>query len=140
MPVEEKGQIRSPRDLITWQKAVGLVKIIYQLSNRFPKDELYGLTSQMRRAAVSVPANIAESQGRRLSGEVQHFLGTARDSLLELDTHLEIAFQLSYINLEQHRQTQAKLDEVGRLLNGMLRSLNCSLTTDAQDTTPATDI
>lgn len=122
--VEEKGQIRSHRDLIAWQKAVELVKVVYQLSSQFPKDELYGLTSQMRRAAVSVPANIAEGQGRRLSGEFRHFLGNARGSLLELDTHLEIAFQLGYLNPEQHGQIQAKLDEVGRLLNGLLRSLN----------------
>ena len=86
-------------------------------------EETYGLTGQMRRAAVSVPANIAEGQGRRLSGEFQQFLGNARGSLFELDTHLEIALHLNYINTEQHQSVQEKIHEVGRLINGLLRSL-----------------
>jgi four helix bundle protein len=92
-----KSEIQSHRDLIAWQKAMDLVVETYTVSRDFPKEELYGLTSQMRRAAMSVPANIAEGQGRRLSGEFIHFLGNARGSLLELDTHLEIALRLGYI-------------------------------------------
>jgi four helix bundle protein len=86
-----------------WQKAMDLVVETYKVSRDFPKEELYGLTSQMRRAAVSVPANIAEGQGRRLSGEFIHFLGNARGSLLELDTHLEIALRLSYIEQKKYQ-------------------------------------
>jgi four helix bundle protein len=82
------NEIKSHRDLIVWQKAVKLVVAVYDASNNFPKDEIYGLTSQMRRAAVSIPANIAEGQGRRMNKEFQMFLGHARGSLLELDTHL----------------------------------------------------
>jgi len=85
--------------------------------------ELYGLTSQMRRAAVSVPANIAEGQGRRLSGEFIHFLGNARGSLLELDTHLEIALRLGYIEQKNYQPVQDQIQEVGRILNGLLRSI-----------------
>ena len=100
-----------------------LVEAIYKVSNRFPKDELYGLTGQMRRAAVSVPANIAEGQGRRLTGEYLHFLGNARGSLLELDTHLELARRLGYIESQPHCKLESMLQEVGRLLNGLMRSL-----------------
>ncbi|MGH9942695.1 MAG: four helix bundle protein [Pyrinomonadaceae bacterium] len=87
-------QIRNHRDLVAWQKAMNLVVNVYQASQQFPKDETYGLTSQMRRAAVSIPANIAEGQGRRSKAEFRQFLGTARGSVLELDTHLELALRL----------------------------------------------
>ena len=97
---DKKSEIKSHRDLIAWQKAMDLVVETYKVSQDFPKEELYGLTSQMRRAAVSIPANIAEGQGRRLSGEFTHFLGNARGSLLELDTHLEISLRLGYIKKE----------------------------------------
>lgn len=100
--INRKTEIRSHRDLIVWQKAMDLVVMVYHASKSFPKDEMYGLTSQMRRAAVSVPANIAEGQGRRLTGEFQQFLGQSRGSLLELDTHLELALRLDYITAEQH--------------------------------------
>ena len=116
-------RIKNHRDLIAWQKAIKLVVMIYHASRTFPKEETYGLTSQMRRAAVSAPANIAEGQGRRLTGEFQQFLGNARGSLLELDTHLEIALHLDYIDKEQYQSIQEKIHEVGRLINGLLRSL-----------------
>ena len=82
------SQIRSHRDLIAWQKAMVLVEDVYRITAVFPKEEIYGLTSQIKRAAVSIPANIAEGQGRRSKREFQQFLGNARGSLLELDTHL----------------------------------------------------
>ena|SRR5262245_5220173 len=118
-----KEQIRSHRDLIVWQKAVELVIAAYSLTRSFPKDETYGLTSQLRRAATSIPANIAEGQGRRHSGEFQHFLGNARGSLWELDTHIEISFRLSYISENQYQDFRRRMTEVGRILNGLLRSL-----------------
>ena len=120
---DKKSEIKSRRDLIAWQKAMELVVETYKVSREFPKEELYGLTSQMRRAAVSVPANIAEGQGRRLSGEFIHFLGNARGSLLELETHLEIALRLGYIEEKKYQPVQDQIQEVGRILNGLLRSI-----------------
>ncbi|HZG51052.1 MAG TPA: four helix bundle protein [Pyrinomonadaceae bacterium] len=100
------NQIKSHRDLIAWQKAMKLVVAVYKLSKNFPKEELYGLTSQLRRAAVSIPANIAEGQGRRSKTEFKQFLGHARGSLLEPDTHLELALRLEYLNLTEHASVQ----------------------------------
>lgn len=120
----ESKPVRNHRDLIVWQKAMDLVVVVYGLCKLLPRDELYGLCSQMKRASVSIPANIAEGQGRRLSKEFQMFLANARGSLLELDTHLELSCRLGYINAEQQSTVKSQLDEVGRLLNGLLRSLN----------------
>ena|SRR5215813_11168298 len=124
---EAKGQIRSHRDLLAWQKAMDLAIEVYQITKDFPREELYGLTSQIRRAASSIPANIAEGQGRRLTGEFQHFLGNARGSLLELDTHLELSFRLAYLSAVRYSHVQEMIQEVGRILNGLIRSLkpNC---------------
>ena len=116
--------IRSHRDLIVWQKAMVLVTDVYSLTKTFPREEIYGLTAQIRRAAASVPANIAEGQGRRLGREFHQFLGNARGSLLELDTHLELALRVGYLSGEQHVSIRQKLDEVGRLLNGLMRSIS----------------
>ncbi len=106
-----------------WQKAMTLVTNVYGLTKSFPRDEIYGLTSQTRRAAASVPANIAEGQGRRLSGEFHQFLANSRGSLMELDTQLELACRVGYLNNEQHQEIQRDLNEVGRLLNGLMRSI-----------------
>jgi four helix bundle protein len=122
-----KGQIKSHRDLVAWQKAMDLTMMVYNASKLFPKEETYGLTSQMRRAAVSVPANIAEGQGRRLTGEFIQFLGNARGSLLELDTHLELSLRLGLLKMDQHSDIQRQVNEVGRLINGLLRSLTTNV-------------
>jgi four helix bundle protein len=121
--MSEKSRIRSHRDLIVWQKAMDLVVTVYRESDSFPKVEIYGLTSQVRRAAVSIPANIAEGQGRRLVGEYINFLGNARGSLLEVDTHLEIASRLGFISPGSHLALTEQLTEVRKLLNGLMRSL-----------------
>ncbi|HSK72251.1 MAG TPA: four helix bundle protein [Pyrinomonadaceae bacterium] len=123
--MNEDKQIKSHRDLIAWQKAMNLTVEIYRITKNFPKDELYALTSQIRRCSASIAANIAEGQGRRLSGEFNQFLGNARGSLLELDTHIELAFRVGYINEKQHNNLQEKINEVGRILNGLMRSINC---------------
>jgi len=120
-------RIKSHRDLIVWQKAMVLVTDVYSLTKTFPREEIYGLTSQTRRAAASVPANIAEGQGRRLGREFHQFLGNARGSLMELDTHLELALRVGYISMEQHAAIRAKLDEVGRVLNGLMRSITSDI-------------
>ena len=118
-----RQEIRSHRDLIVWQRAMDLVTSVYRLTEDFPKSELYGLTSQIRRSAASIPANIAEGQGRRLAGEFLQFLGNARGSLLELDTHLEIAVRLGLIGTESHSRIMEQVIEVRKLLNGLMRSI-----------------
>jgi four helix bundle protein len=118
--------IRSHRDLIVWQKAMDLVISVYRFTEDFPKAEVYGLTSQIRRCASSIPANIAEGQGRRLGGEFLQFLGNARGSLLELDTHLEIAFRLGMLSSDIHSSLMQQLIEVRKLLNGLMRSIRAA--------------
>jgi four helix bundle protein len=122
-----RTQIKSHRDLIAWQRAMELVVMVYKVTKTFPKEELYGLTNQTRRAAVSIPANIAEGQGRRQKGEFRQFLSNARGSLLELDTHCEIALRLGYLSSEEHLLINDHIQEVGRLVNGLLRSLTSAL-------------
>jgi four helix bundle protein len=102
------AQIKSHRDLIVWQKAMDLVMAVYNATASFPKEETYSLTSQIRRAVVSIPANIAEGQGRRLTKEFLYFLANARGSLLELDTHLEIALRLRYLDEGQYSKLKTK--------------------------------
>ena len=123
-----RAVIRSHRDLIVWQKAMDMVVCVYRATDSFPKAETYGLTSQIRRAVTSIPANIAERQGRRLPKEFVYFLANARGSLWEPDTHLESATRLGFLNAYIHQQLQAQPDEVGRMLNGLMRSVNHSST------------
>jgi four helix bundle protein len=124
-----KAVIRSHRDLLVWQKAMDLVVTVYRATETFPKAETYGLTSQIRRAVTSIPANIAEGQGRRLTKEFVYFLANARGSLWELDTHLESAKRLSFLNADTHEELRCQLDEVGRMLNGLMRSVSNSSST-----------
>lgn len=112
---------QSYKDLLVWQKAIDLVTAIYVATRTFPKEELFGLTSQMRRAAVSIPSNIAEGQARPSRGEFRQFLGHARGSLAELDTQLIIAKNLGY--LRQPDALFSQLSEVSRMLSGLLSSL-----------------
>jgi four helix bundle protein len=126
-----KAVIRSHRDLVVWQKAMDLVVTVYRATESFPKAETYGLTSQIRRAVTSIPANIAEGQGRRLTKEFVYFLANARGSLWELDTHLESATRLGFLNSDTHQELQSQLDEVGRMLNGLMRSVSNSSSSPA---------
>ena len=114
---------RSYRELLVWQKAKGLAVNVFRATETFPRSQLYGLTSQLRRAAVSVASNIAEGQGRLTSGEFLHFLGQARGSLLELDTQLSIGRDLGYLE----RETYAQLDREGYQVLGLLNRLIESL-------------
>jgi four helix bundle protein len=114
---------RSYRELLVWQKAKALAAQIYRATEPFPKPETYGLTSQIRRAAVSVPSNIAEGQGRLTSGEFCHFLGQARGSLLELDTQLAIALDLTYLRPDQNEFLDHEIYQVLGLLNRLIESL-----------------
>ena len=114
---------RSYRELLVWQKARTLAVKIYRETQNLPKAEVYGLSSQMRRAAVSVPSNIAEGQGRLTAGEFQQFLGHARGSLLELDTQLAIAHDLGYLSDTAHAELEHDAYQVLGLLNRLLESL-----------------
>jgi four helix bundle protein len=108
-------------DLIVWQKAIRMVTDVYRLTATFPADERFGLISQIRRSAVSVPSNIAEGQGRLTRGEFRQFLGVAKGSLHELDTQIIIAGELGFVDSDNGIFQQTA--EVARLLNGLLRSL-----------------
>lgn len=118
------GEIKTYRDLQAWQKAMDLVTEIYRLSRRLPPEEQFGLVSQMRRAAVSVPANIAEGYGRIHRRDYAHHLSIARGSLTETETHLLIAIRLEYLARDQAIEVWRLAQEVGRLLNGLIRALN----------------
>ena len=113
-------------DLKAWQKAMELVVGVYRCTRSFPKEETYGLTSQMRRAAVSVPSNIAEGRGRFSNKELVHFLSNARGSLLELETQIIISQELGYLNQEQSNQLTEMTSETGRILNGLMNTFRAS--------------
>ena len=117
-------EVKSYRDLVAWQKAMELVVAVYALSHALPREEIYGLTSQMRRAAVSVPSNIAEGQGRASRGEFRNHLGIAYGSLMELETQLILAQRLGYVRPTQIEGTVASAAEVGRLINGLSNALS----------------
>jgi four helix bundle protein len=108
----------SYKDLVVWQQAMELVEMIYLHTGDWPKSEMYGLTSQVRRAAVSVVSNIAEGQGRKSKGEFLQFLGNAKGSLLEVETQILIAGRLKYLNEAASEEVGSKIDRVSRLLNG----------------------
>jgi len=114
------------RDLIVWQKAIEFVTEVYRITEGFPSKEIYGLTSQIRRCAVSIPSNIAEGKGRLTGGEFRQFLGHARGSTLEIETQLLIANRLGYIDQDTTRNLLSGSAEIGRLINGLLTSLKAS--------------
>mgnify|MGYP005842249397 FL=1 len=118
--------VRSFRDLIAWQKAMSLVTEIYRLTRNFPAEEMFGLVSQMRQAAVSIPSNIAEGHARASSGEFRQFLGHARGSLAELETQVQIARNLNYLTETQTNALSESATEVGKVLNGLLAALKNS--------------
>ena len=115
--------IRSYRDLKVWQRGVDLVETTYRLSERFPAEERYGLTAQVRRAAISIPSNIAEGWGRSTRRDYNHFLRTARSSLLEVETQLIIAHRLGYLSEETLRSTLRETEVESRMLLALMRSL-----------------
>ena len=112
--------IKSYKELIVWQKAIKLVKEIFILTDKFPKSELYGLTSQMRRAAVSIPSNIAEGYGRKSSKEYVQFYSIGYGSALELETQVIISKELVFTPIENFAKVDLLLEEVSRMLNSMI--------------------
>src|SRR6201997_2176424 len=119
--------VKSYLDLIVWQKAMELVVLVYKASARFPREELYGLTNQVRRAAVSVPSNIAEGQGRRTTREFLNRLSLARGSLAEVETQIEIGSRLSFLSVDSCQKVLALATSVARLLNGLIAALERKL-------------
>ncbi len=115
--------LSSFRDLRVWQEAMKLTTEIYRDTAKFPKHEVYGLSQQMRRAAVSVPSNIAEGKGHRSNREFSHFLLHARGSLLELQTQLLIAEELQYLTKEDAHRLSAMAEGIGRALSGLINSM-----------------
>jgi four helix bundle protein len=115
--------IKGYKDLETWQKAIELVEVVYKETKSFPKEEVYGLSSQMRRAAVSVPSNIAEGQGRDSTNEFLRHLSIAYGSLCELQTQALISYKLSYFSLEAYERFEDMAARVARLINGLANSL-----------------
>ncbi len=115
--------MKSYRELDVWKKAMDMVVAVYELTSKFPARELYGLTSQMQRAAVSVPANIAEGYGRLHRGDYIHHLSIARGSLAELETHVALAVRLGFAKRSEAALLWNTAQEVGKMLSGMIRSL-----------------
>jgi four helix bundle protein len=113
--------INSHKDLIVWQKSIKLCKTIYEITKSFPKEEVYGLTSQMRRSAVSIPSNIAEGRSRGTRKDFAQFLRIALGSASELETQIEIARELSYLNEQNVREINSLLDEVSKMIMGLLK-------------------
>lgn len=121
---ENNMPLRQYQELIGWKKSMALVSEIYRHTQDFPKDETYGLTGQLRRAAVSIPSNIAKGQGRLTRGEFKQFLGHARGSTFEVETQLLIAQDLGYLSREATESLLCRVQEVGRILSGLLASLD----------------
>jgi len=116
------------RDLIAWQKSIDFVTEIYLVTKTFPKEEIYGLTSQLRRAAVSIPSNIAEGQARLSRLEFKNFLSHARGSLVEVETQLLISRNLGYLSKKQADELVGRTSELARILNGLLEAIRASST------------
>jgi four helix bundle protein len=110
------------RDLKVWQTAMEMVQEVYRLTQAFPREETYGLTIQLRRAAVSIASNIAEGKGRSSDKELRHFLSNAKGSLFEVETQIMIADRLGYLSQSQSDHLLSQGAEVGRLLNGLMKA------------------
>src|SRR6266851_10219654 len=117
-------RIHSFRDLLVWQRAIELVECVYATSRNWPRVETYGLVSQVRRAAVSVPSNIAEGHGRATRGEFLHHLGIAYGSLMEVETQIVLAQRLGYITNAEAERLMAAIADTGRPLHGLSRALS----------------
>ena len=118
--------IQSYRDLHVWQKARVLVRVVYEVSATFPKEETYGITSQLRRAAISVPSNLAEGSSKGSTPEFLRFISISYGSLCELETQLYLSADLGFITQQACDELLEKTSEIGRMLNGLKRSLKQS--------------
>lgn len=111
------------KDLIVWQKSIALVTSLYAITKTFPSDEKFGMVSQINRAVISVPANIAEGWGRESAKNYLQFLRISRGSLMELETLMIISRNLNYINEQNYLEVNKQIDEVGKILHGLIKSV-----------------
>lgn len=111
------------KELLVWQRSIDFVTEIYRTTEAFPKDEIYGLTSQIRRAAVSIPSNIAEGNSRRNKPDYSQFLKISRGSCAEVETQLIISKNLKFLNENEHLKLNEKIIEISKMLNGLINSL-----------------
>ncbi len=116
-------KLKSYKELHVWQKSIALVKLVYQLTRSFPTDEKFGLVSQMRRAAVSVPSNLAEGHARNTTGEFIQFISHAEGSLAELETQTILAVELTFCSPVEAQPIQDLIEEVQKMANALRRSL-----------------
>ncbi len=117
------SSIQSFKDLIVWQKSMLLAKKVYILTENYPKNEMYGIVSQMRRASVSIPSNIAEGYGRKSRKEYSQFYSIAYGSLLELETQLLLSFDLGFIKETEFKTINSTTEEVSKMLFTMIEKL-----------------
>ncbi len=120
----KKNTTRSYKDLLVWQKGITLAKLVYGLTRSFPSEEKFGIVAQMRRAAISVPSNIAEGQARRTTGEFIQFLSHAEGSVAELDTQLILSIELKFCGNVAAGASFALISEIRRMLNALRRKLS----------------
>lgn len=118
------AEIKTHKDLLVWKKSIDLVEQIYKFTKQFPKEELYGITNQMRRCAVSIPANIAEGSGRKNKAEFIQFLHIALGSASELETHLIISQRLGFLSSNSYDEIMNALNEIIKMICGLINSLN----------------
>ena len=121
--------INSHKDLIVWQKSIKLCKLVYNLTGKFPKEEVYGLISQMRRSAVSIPSNIAEGRNRGTRKDFSQFLRIALGSASELETQIEIAKELSYLDYKDCVEIESLLEEVSKMTMGLIKKFSAKPST-----------
>src|SRR6266478_3962388 len=119
-----KSKPQSYKDLVVWQKGIALAKVICTITAKFPGEEKFGLISQMRRAAVSIPSNIAEGQARHTTGEFIQFISHAEGSTAELETQFVLSMELGFAKTEHTKAAFILLDEIRRMLNGLRRKLS----------------
>lgn len=116
--------INSHKDLVVWKKGIELCKMVYKVTEDFPKSEIYGITSQMRRSVVSIPSNIAEGRSRNTTKDFLHFLSISLGSASELETQIEIARELSFITQQKYIDLNSHLVEVSKMIVGLMKKLN----------------
>ncbi len=115
--------VRSYRDLLVWQKAMQIAKMVYFLVKKLPREELFALSNQMRRAAISIPSNIAEGQARNSTKEFLQFLSVAKGSKAELETQLTLCVEINYLSTNDISQIMLLLDEIGKMINALINKL-----------------
>jgi four helix bundle protein len=121
--IEKMSSINSYRDLLIWQKSMNLVTEIYKATSAFPREEIYGITSQIRRSSVSIPSNIAEGYGRSSTGDYKRFLHISLGSLYELQTQIEISNRLSYIDVDSYTKLGSASNELERMMNSLISKI-----------------